>query len=60
MKDRFRGFLVKILSKLANAEVRQDHVVISKKLLFIEPDLTLDKYEASNTLEDFINKIENK
>lgn len=58
-----RRFLIWILSKLVKVKVEPDGKItdISQdKVLFISPDFTKEKFEASESIDDFITKIHNK
>ena len=56
-----RKFLIWLLSKLVKVRVEPDGKItdISQdKVLFVSPDFTKEKFEASDNITDFINKIQ--
>ena len=57
-----RKFLIWLLSKLAKVEVRPsgEIVDIPQEVLFVSPDFTREKFEASENIDEFLTKIHTK
>jgi hypothetical protein len=57
-----RKFLIWLLSKLAKVEVRPngEMVDIPQEVLFVSPDFTREKFEASENIDEFLTKIHTK
>ena len=55
-----RRFLIWLLSKLAKVEVKPNGEIaeVPSDVLFVSPDFTREKFEASENITDFINKIQ--
>jgi hypothetical protein len=54
-----RRLLIKFLCGLLKVEVKPDGTIVDlpKEILFVSPDFTKDKYEASDSIDEFLTKI---
>jgi hypothetical protein len=57
-----RKFLIWLLSKLAKVEVRPNGEIVDipQEVLFVSPDFTREKFEASENIDEFLTKIHTK
>ena len=57
-----RKFLIWLLSKLAKVEVKPNGEIVDipQEVLFVSPDFTREKFEASENIDEFLTKIHTK
>ena len=55
-----RKLIIRFLSWLVKVEVKDNGEIVDipQEVLFVSPDFTKEKFEASENIDEFINKIQ--